>query len=290
MRSHSTTFALRRAALFLALACGVGSAQAQLTVLSDSATMLSGWSIRVAQDPAADVQASHSEIDLVGDDSRVVFIAAQSADTFFFRVRLNTPDASGVGAPGVFDQVAAIGIDINRTGRADIAFAVTGKNGPGVDPGQSYFMAFGESLSSTPSTTSWGSAYGAQNWLTSGASSDFNYSLVSSIDGAVGNTVGSTGPNTFLTFAVSFARLQDAIRSLGGAYSTFVVDQTTAGAFLFSAHTGTQTNAVNVDSLYNGQVIPELNPVWYLVVGLVPLGVWQWWSRRRLAQVIPVRE
>lgn len=279
MRLLAKHFQPCRLALLLALAGGAVTAQGQLTVTADSAALLSGWSIHVAQDPVSDNQAAHAGIDLVGDSSRYVFIAAQSADMLTFRVRLNTPLAGG------FDQVAAVGIDINRTGKADIAFAVSGKNGPRLDAGQSYFMAFGESLSSTPSTTSWGTAFGAQDWVTSGASADFNYSLVSSIDGAVGNITGSTGPNTFLTFSVSFARLQDAIRSLGGTYASFVVDQTTAGAFLFSAHTGTQTNAVNVDSLYNGQVIPELNPAWYLLAGVVPIGIWQWRNRRRSSAI-----
>lgn len=241
--------------------------------------MLGGWSIHAAVDPVGDVQASHLAADLVGDNSRFVFVSAQAADTLYFRLRLNTTAAGG------FDKVAAIGIDINHTGKADIAFAVTGKNGPGLDAGQSYFMAFGESLSATPSTTAWGSAFGAQNWVTSGASADFNYSLVSAIDGAVGDIGGSAGPNSFLTFSVSFARLQDAIRSLGGSYATFVVDQSTVGAFLFSAHTGTQTNSVNIDSIYNGQVIPEMNVAWFLAAGVLPVTWWQWRSRRRVARM-----
>lgn len=281
-------FSFRLLLAGLGIACVLPSVRAQLTIDGASSLFLSAGGGSYARDNVSDVHASRLMIDLVGDAARPVFFSAETNDTVYFRLRLNLPVTSGSGAPGIFDQVAAIGIDIDGNNKADIAFAVTGKNGSGVSDGQSYFMAFGESLAGSPSSTGWGSAYGAQNWVTSGAGADFNYSLVSSIDGAVGDILGSAGPNTFLTFAVSYSRLQDAIRSLGGLYAGYVVDQTSASNFAYSAHTGTQTNAVNVDTLANGQIIPELSTWLFLGAGVLPLLGWQAAEIRRRRRMQPV--
>jgi hypothetical protein len=255
--------------LFLA-----GFAAGQVTVSSTSSQF--GYFFDDTELPN-DQQATQHSIDLVGQPGSTLsaFYAHVNNDNLVFRMRLNEPNYTG-GVP-TFNQVAAIGIDLGSSlstsplNLADLAFAISGKNGPGVTRDNGYFMAFGSSNNMSPSTTSWGSAYNqfALN------SSNFNYSLASTIDGAIGNVAGSIGPNTYLTFSVSFTQLEAAIQSLGMVngvdYSTYSVNYANAVQFQYSVHTGTQTNAVNVDSLQSGQIVPEASTIAFLFAGVLPL-------------------
>lgn len=264
----------RLATVVLSFLLLAGFAQGQVSVTTASP----GFSYFYDDtEPANDQQATQRSIDLVGVPGSTLsaFYAHVNNDNLVFRIRVNEPNYSG----GVlnFNQVAAIGIDLASTlggspiGLADIAFAITGKNGPGISRDQGYFMAFGSSNATSPNTTSWGSAFNPFG-LTS---TNFNYSLVSGIDGVIGNVPGSVGPNAFLTFSVSFLQLESAIRSLGMVngvdYSNYSVNFANAVQFQYSVHTGTQTNAVNVDVLGSGQIIPEASTVAFLLAGMLPL-------------------
>lgn len=256
---------------FLLLA---GFARGQVTVTSASSNF--GYFFDDTEDPN-DQQASQRSIDLVGtpSSSLAAFYSTVNSDSLVFRLRLNEPNYSG-GVP-TFNQVAAIGIDLGTTiagsplNLADIALAVTGKNGPGVSANNGYFMAFGTSNATSPSTTSWGKAYDAFALN----SSNFNYSLASNIDAGIGNVPGSVGPNTYLTFSVSFTQLEAAIQSLGIVngvdYTNYSVNYANAVQFQYSVHTGTQTNAVNVDTLKAGGIIPEASTIAFLLAGAFPL-------------------
>jgi hypothetical protein len=248
-------------------------------VTSSSSTLLNNATVVWPSDAPWDTQANQPVADFVGDAVHPAFFASVVGETFFFRFRLNEP-VSTQHAPGDFNQVVAVGIDLNGNNQADLAFGVSGKNGPGIDAGQSYFARFGESRGDPTDVQHFGSPYGARDWSTSGQTADFNYSLVSTIDGAVGDVPGSAGPNTFLTFSVSFGRLQDAVRALGGQYENFVVDTANALTFQFSGHSSTQTSSVNIDELACGQIIPELPTLAFLGVALVPLLAWR--TGRRL--------
>ena len=255
--------------LFLA-----GFARGQVTVSSASSTF--GYFYDDTE-PVNDQQATQRSIDLVGTTGSTLsaFYANVNTDSIVFRLRLNEPSYSG-GVP-TFNQVAAIGIDLGTTisnsplNLADLAFAVTGKNGPGVPKNSGYFMAFGSSNATSPSTTDWGSAFNSFAL----DSNNFNYSLVSGIDGAIGDVPGSVGPNTYLTFSVSFSQLEAAIQSLGVVngvdYTSYNVDYANAIQFQYSVHTGTQTNAVNVDTLQSGQIVPEASTIAFLLAGVLPL-------------------
>lgn len=263
---------LAGAALSFLLMAGFAAGQVSIT----SASSEFGYYFDDTEVPN-DQQATQRSIDLVGTPGSTLaaFYSHVNNDSLVFRMRLNEPNYSG-GVPA-FNQVAAIGIDLGNTisgspiNLADIAFAVSGKSGPGVSRDQGYFMAFGSSSAMSPSTTSWGSAYNqfALN------SSNFNYSLASTIDGPIGNVPGSIGPNTYLTFSVSFTQLEAAIQSLGVVngvdYSAYSVNHANAIQFQYSVHTGTQTNAVNVDTLLSGQIIPEVSTIAFLIAGVLPL-------------------
>ena len=256
---------------FLLLA---GFARGQVTVTSASSNF--GYFFDDVE-PVNDQQATQHTVDLVGTTGSTLsaFYASVNSDSLVFRMRLNEPNYSG----GVlaFNQVAAIGIDLGSTiansplNLADIALAVTGKNGAGVTANSGYFMAFGSSNATSPSTTDWGKAFNSFSLN----STNFNYSLASSIDGAIGNVPGSIGPNTYLTFSVSFAQLEAAIQSLGVVngvdYTNYTVDYANAVQFRYSVHTGTQTNAVNGDSLQSGQIVPEASTIAFLIAGVLPL-------------------
>jgi hypothetical protein len=256
---------------FLILA---GFASGQVTVSSTSSEF--GYYFDDTEVPNDQMATQHA-VDLIGEPGSTLaaFYAHVNNDSLVFRMRLDQPSYTG----GVlnYNQVAAIGIDLGSTisgsplNLADIAFAVSGKNGPGVSRDSGYFMAFGSSNATSPSTTSWGSAFNqfALN------SSNFNYSLASTIDGAIGDVTGSIGPNTYLTFSVSFTQLEAAIQSLGVVngvdYSSYSVNYANAVQFQYSVHTGTQTNAVNVDTLQSGQIVPEASTIAFLFAGVLPL-------------------
>jgi len=256
---------------FLILA---GFASGQVTVSSTSSEF--GYFFDDTEVPNDQMATQHA-VDLIGEPGSTLaaFYAHVNNDSLVFRMRLDQPSYTG----GVlnYNQVAAIGIDLGSTisgsplNLADIAFAVSGKNGPGVSRDSGYFMAFGSSNATSPSTTSWGSAFNqfALN------SSNFNYSLASTIDGAIGDVTGSIGPNTYLTFSVSFTQLEAAIQSLGVVngvdYSSYSVNYANAVQFQYSVHTGTQTNAVNVDTLQSGQIVPEASTIAFLFAGVLPL-------------------
>jgi hypothetical protein len=57
----------------------------------------------------------------------------------------------------------------------------------------------------------------------------------------------------------------------GVDYSTYSVNYANAVQFQYSVHTGTQTNAVNVDSLQSGQIVPEASTIAFLFAGVLPL-------------------
>jgi len=274
MNSYHISMSARLASVALSFLLLAGFARGQVSVTSASSNF--SYYFDDTELPN-DQQASQRSIDLVGtpSSSLAAFYSHVNNDSLVFRMRMNEPNYSG-GVP-VFNQVAAVGIDLGSTiagspiNLADIAFAVTGKNGPGVSRDQGYFMAFGTSNATSPSTTSWGSSF---NPFALDAT-NFNYSLASSIDAGVGNVPGSIGPNTYLTFSVSFGLLESAIRSLGIVngvdYTNYSVNYANAVQFQYSVHTGTQTNAVNVDTLQSGQIIPEASTIAFLFSGILPL-------------------
>lgn len=267
---------LAGAVLSFLLLAGFASGQVSVTASSSSF----GYFFDDTEVPN-DQMATQRTVDLVGTPGSTLsaFYAHVNDDSLVFRMRLN--QTNYVAGVPTFNQVAAIGIDLGSTisgsplNLADIAFAVSGKNGPGVSSNSGYFMAFGSSNATSPSTTSWGSAY--DNFALN--SSNFNYSLVSAMDGAIGDVPGSVGPNAYLTFSVSFLQLESAIRALGVVngvdYTNYSVSYANALQFRYSVHTGTQTNAVNVDTLQSGQIIPEASTVAFLIFGALPLLVFR---------------
>jgi len=275
----------RVAALAAAGALAPCRLPAQLTVTTPSAQWTSSGVVWSATDPVGDTDLNRPSIDFVGDSSQSAFLTAATGDALFFRFRLNTP-MSAIDAPGVFFRTVAVGIDLNGNGSPDIGFAVSAWNTPNANLGHSFFARFGESRGAPDDRWNFGPAYGSQDWALSGPTSDFNYSLVSTIDGAVGDVAGSTGPNTLLTFSVSYSRLQDAIRALGGQYASYTVDSSTALDFRFTGHSGTQSTTANVDYVAGGQIIPEIPTAAFLAVALLPALVWRagrrcWRATRR---------
>jgi len=272
----------RVAALAVAGALAPCRLPAQLTVTTPSADWTRFGTVWSAVDRVGDTELDRPSIDFVGDASRSALLTAETGDSLFFRFRLNTP-MSMVDAPGVFYRTVAVGIDLNGNGSPDIGFEVSSWNTPNDNLGHSFFARFGETYIEPNDRWHFGPAYGSKDWALSGPTSDFNYSLVSSIDGAVGDVAGSTGPNTLLTFSLSYSRLQDAIRALGGQYASYTVDAATALNFRFTGHSGTQSATANVDFVAGSQIIPEIPTIAYLAVALLPALAWR--SGRRFWRI-----
>jgi hypothetical protein len=280
--------------------CGLGllatvapSAWGQVTLTSPS----SSWAahpnyLTFEIDPPGDQLSNRIDTDFVGSPGLPVFQAVATDDAFYLRFRLNQALVIG-NEPYQWRQVLAVGIDVTGSGFADIAYAVTGRNGPGVSAGQTYFMAFGESLSATPTTTDWGNAFSAANWRLSGPDANVNHSYVTAIDPFAPAVPGSgsqrsDNENIFLTLRLEYSQLEAALRLLPG-YENATVNAGNAPSFRFSGHTGTQTDSVNVDVFNNGQIIPETSTYVFLGCALLPLMVWRFLPegrRRRLARLV----
>lgn len=274
-----------------------------------SVTDTTGWNAwkttsgAVMTDPAADQQTGQGQDDFVGTlttgqegfQQKAGLLDSDPTNKYIiFRVRMGKYDSnSGFGGN------LSLGLALTGTGAINLVMDMQDKNGQTLS-----FASPGTGANTSPSTTSWGNFAGAIT-LTSNT---YNYQQ------ATGGTVGSytsTG-NAWVTFAISYANLQAAVRAYAGAsFSTFTMSDTTALSFI--AFTSTQGNAINQDlfgtsgnmnsastfsSLGAGTMqmqpgggpVPEL-PAFYQLAGLFAVGLagWFWKNRRRQVELQPAQ-
>lgn len=222
-------------AALLVIAIATFAAPSSTAQVAISVTDTSGWTAwqrtdgLLMTDPRGDQQTGQGQDDFVGD---LTFAGFQQkagtiggADHVVFRTRMDKYDARGFG--GNWE----LGMDLDGNGSVDLVMKLSDKNGQTLT-----FATPGIGANNSPATTSWGSFVGSIA-LTS---STYNYQQATD-----GSAFGGTA-DAFVTFGISFANLQNAIRTYAGpAFSNFVVNYTTRIAFI--AFTSTQGNAINQD-------------------------------------------
>jgi hypothetical protein len=206
--------------------------RAQVAINVTDTTGWNGWITpgeTLMTDPAGDQQTGQGQDDIVGDSTYAAI--AQKAgtiggvDSIAWQVRMNKYDTKGFG--GNFE----LGLDLDGNGSVDVVMKMSDKNGQTIT-----FATVGAGANNSPSTTTWGSFTGSIS-LTG---STYNYQQAYD-----GSNFSGTG-DAFVTFAISFANLQNAIRTYAApAFSSFVVDYTTRISFI--AFTSRQGNAINQD-------------------------------------------
>jgi len=242
------------------LACGVGQAQ---TV---SVTDPTGWNAWQNQqgtyvvDPASDQQTGQPSDDFVGTTTTAAFqqkagsmtVNSVTEQYILFRARFGefTPGGNG----GNF----SLGIDLTGNGEINMIMRLNYKGTTGANVSID-FAKPGTGANDGPSTTSWGN-FNTLPTLTTMSSSTYNYAGVS--DGVlISPTKNPYTQNAWVTFAISYANLQAAIRAyaayytLSGAtytetagyFSGYTLDDFSAMSFI--AFTSTQNNAINQDLL-----------------------------------------
>lgn len=222
------------AAMFLAAVASRG----QISV-----TDTTGWNVwhtsggTVMLDPASDAQTGQASDDFVSSATAPGFFqkagTISSVDTILWRVRMNVYDNSG------FRGNLTLGMDLDGNGSIDLMMMMTDKNNAqSITFGTPGTYSQNPALSNTsPSTTSWTFPKQTAVSLTS---STYNYQQVNDANNFSGN------PDAYVTFGISFANLQNGIRSYAsGAFSSFTVSYTTPIAFI--AFTSTQGNSINQD-------------------------------------------
>lgn len=155
-----------------------------------------------------------------------------------------------------------VGVDLDQNGSVDIIF---GADSTGKTP-KLIFLKPGTGTNTSPSTTTVGGyTTSASTALTASGGTapvTFDYSANGTQYNATGKN-SAVPTNMNLTFAISYANLQQAIRDLGTVngtnFSTFTVTATTAMNFL--AYTSTNPNAFNQD-IYGGNIAQNSSATW----------------------------
>ncbi|MCF7689104.1 MAG: PEP-CTERM sorting domain-containing protein [Cephaloticoccus sp.] len=276
---------------------------AQITI-----TDTTGWTAwqtagnALMTDAVADQQTGQGQDDFAGDNAYAGFQQKaglmSSVDTIMYRARMEKYDSKGFG--GSWE----LGMDIDGDGRLDLVMKMSDKNGQTLS-----FAQPGTDLNQSPSTTSFGSFAGA---ITLDATT-YNYQNATAADGGKVTGTPTKDDNAWVTFAISFANLQTAIRTYAISSSGANLTGYTLGygsTISYIAFTSTQGNAINQDlfgttgnlssvltwaelgaisgPLNAGGVVPE--PATFLQLGMLlfaGVGIMVW-RRRKDRGVVPL--
>ena len=261
------------------VACAALPAQTAISVTD--ATGWNAWTTgdgTIMSDAAGDQQTGQGQDDFVGDGTHVGFMQKAGTiggtDSIAWRVRMNKYDNKGFGGS------LELGMDLDGDGAIELIMKMTDKSGQALT-----FATPGTGANDSPSTTTWGTFAGS---LALGAST-YNYQQAGD-----GSTFSGTG-DAFVTFAISFANLQNAVRTYAGTeFASYTLDYSTRISFIAFTSTqdlfgttgnlgstatfsslGAGTGAMNA----NG-IVPE--PSTYAQVGVFLLaGGWVAWRRSR---------
>lgn len=186
---------------------------------------------------------------------------AQGGDTEYLMFRFRFRDVNGpLSNPSSYAGTnAMVGVDLNRDGSVDF---IVGADSTGSTP-KLVFLKPGTGANTSPSTTdAAGYATSASTTLTSAGAGPVTFAYTASGTNYAAMSKSNV-QNMNLTFAISYANLQQAIRDMGTVngvdFSGFEVDEDTAVNFL--AYTSTQTNAFNQD-IYGGDIDGNSSATW----------------------------
>ena len=244
---------------------GISSGLAQTSVGTTTGWIAwnSGLTGNLMADPGADQQTGQGTDDFIGNGSTVPAMMQQagtlSANTgggtyILFRARMGKYTSAGFGAGNGANL--SLGIDLNDNGSLDLIMDLNTKTSIIVQ-----FAQPGTGANTGPSTTSWGNFAGAITL----ASYEYDYrqttdSIVLNSNGTSGtptdqngSTASSYASNAWVTFAITYANLQTAVRAYakdgltGGTFAGYTLDDLSHLSFI--GFTSTQGNAINQDLL-----------------------------------------
>lgn len=242
------TFQARRALTLIATRlivagglCAAGLAHGQVAV---SVTDTTGWNtwqkadLSFMSDTIADQQTGQGADDFVSDATYAGFYQKAGTiggvDSMLFRARMDKFD--GVNQWGNGGNLG-IGLDVNGDGALDLILMMSENSGNVNNRVRTITWGKpGTGANTGPSTTSW--TFPTQTAIT--LTTNTTYNVMQASDGSLLNGT----PDMFLSFAVSFANLQAAIRAYT-PLTTFTMTYDTRMSFI--AFTTTQANALNQD-------------------------------------------
>ena len=244
---------------------GMGAGSAQAMTVADTTGWYawnSGLTGNYMADPGADQQTGQGTDDYIGNASTPAMM--QQAGTLaanpgggtyiMFRARMGKYTAGGFGTGNGANL--SLGIDFNDNGSIDLIMDMNSKG----SVNKIEFAQPGTGANTGPSSTSWGNFFGTITL----AASEYDYrqttdSIVLNSNGTSspgtqnGSTASSYTANSWVTFAITYANLQAAVRAYGkdgltgGTFAGFVIDDYTHLSFI--GFTSTQGNAINQDLL-----------------------------------------
>lgn len=223
----------------MAMAAAAFSA-APAAVAQISLTDTTGWNAWTNKltnaaivDARSDQQTGQGQDDFVGDATYYAFTqkAGQlnGVDSIAFQVRMDKYDTKNG-----FSGMLTLGLDLDGNGSLDLLAQADDKS----STKGMWFATPGAGANDAPSTTTWGNFAGKITFNTS----TYNYQQVYDGSAFGGNT------DAFVSFAISFADLQNAIRTYAkGSFTTYNLDYSSQISYI--AFTTTQGNAINQDLL-----------------------------------------
>jgi hypothetical protein len=229
-------------------------AQAQTAVTVLDTTGWNGWqtpSGALIQDAYTDQQTGQKTDDFVGDGTFAGFQQKAGTiggvDNLLIRARFDEfSGADKWGNGGNF----GVGMDLNGDGKIDLITMYT--EGAGNVSGRSRSVTFGTpgaGANDGPSTTTW--TFPSQTAIN--LTLNTSYDLSATTDAGNFNGTG----DAFMTIALSFADLQNAIRTYAVGFSTYTLDYTSRISYI--GFTSQQSNALNQD-LYGASKLTDIVP------------------------------
>jgi hypothetical protein len=241
IHQHRANKRLSKGVLLAAALCLAGIAQAQVAV---SVTDTTGWNtwqkadLSYMSDATPDQQTGQGADDFASDATYAGFYQKAGTiggtDSLLFRARMDKFDGADQWGNG---GNLGIGMDVNGDGALDLIMMMS-ENSGNVN-NRTRTLTWGDpgtGANTGPSTTSW--TFPTQTPIT--LTTNTTYDVMQTTDGSMLNA----NPDMFLSFAVSFANLQAAVR----AYTPFTTfDMTYDTRMSYIAFTSTQANSLNQD-------------------------------------------
>jgi hypothetical protein len=241
IHKHQASSLLAKGMLLAGGFCLAGLVQAQVAV---SVTDTAGWNtwqkadLSYMSDATPDQQTGQGADDFASDLSSAGFYQKAGTiggvDSLLFRARMDKYDGDDRWGNG---GNLGIGMDVNGDGALDLIVMMSESSGN--PSNRTRTLTFGDpgtGANTGPSTTTW--TFPTQTAIT--LVTNTTYDVMQTNDGSMLNAT----PDMFMSFAVSFANLQAAVR----AYTPFTTFSMTYDTRLsYIAFTSTQANSLNQD-------------------------------------------
>lgn len=241
IHAHRASSILAKGMFLAAGFCLAGLAQAQVAV---SVTDTTGWNtwqkadLSYMSDATPDQQTGQGADDFASDATYAGFYqkagTISGVDSLLFRARMDKFDGADQWGNG---GNLGIGMDVNGDGALDLIMMMSESSGNPNNRNRTLTWGDpGAGANTGPSTTSW--TFPTQTAIT--LTTNSTYDVVQAGDGSLLNGTA----DMFMSFAVSFANLQAAVR----AYTPFTTfDMTYDTRMSYIAFTSTQANSLNQD-------------------------------------------